>query len=77
MDACTLSMSVAALANIIAVELSDEKLGQVAAIFSQLGDTLNTIQAQRELIATCKSKNTSSIGDSTNPSAGGGVKNEG
>lgn len=49
-----------AIANSIACNLSDEKLDLVAAIFSQLGDTLSTICAQREFIAACKNKADSS-----------------
>lgn len=48
MNPCDLSMSVAALANTIACKLDEEDLSVVAAVFIQLGDTLETILAQRE-----------------------------
>lgn len=47
MNPCQLTMSVTALANSIACDLSDEDLELAAAIFSQLGDTLATIAVQR------------------------------
>lgn len=49
MKACELTMSVTALANAMACQLSDDELDLAAAIFSQLGDTLATISVQRSL----------------------------
>ena len=49
MNPCELTMGITALANTIACRLSDDDLNFVAAVFSQLGDTLATISAQREL----------------------------
>ncbi|MDF2567996.1 MAG: hypothetical protein K0R90_1452 [Oscillospiraceae bacterium] len=46
----TLAASVAALAITIANELDDDELAVLSAIFMQLGDTLDTILAQREYI---------------------------
>lgn len=42
-------MSIAALANAISCRLSPEETELVAAMFVQLGDTLETIAAQRTL----------------------------
>lgn len=47
MNPCELSMSVAALANAIACQLSDEDMELASAIFTQLADTLTTILVQR------------------------------
>lgn len=49
MNPCELTVGVTALANSIACQLSDDALNLAAAIFSQLGDTLATISAQRSL----------------------------
>ena len=49
MNACDLSASVTALANVLAGSLSEEKLGLLGAILTQLGDTLTTIAAHRGL----------------------------
>ena len=49
MNACELSASVTALANVLAGSLSEEELGLLGAILTQLGDTLTTIAAQRGL----------------------------
>ena len=49
MNSCELSITIAALANIIAQNLDDEALALVSAIFLQLGDTLETIAAKRSL----------------------------
>lgn len=50
---CELPIGVTALAAAIARGLSDDELTLAAAVFTQLGDTLSTISAQRAL---CKSK---------------------
>lgn len=55
MRGCSLSMSVAALANAIACQLSDEDLDIAAAVFNQLGDTLETISLERQYC--CKNNN--------------------
>lgn len=47
MNPCELSASITALANILANQLSDQELNIAAVIFSQLGDTLDTISVQR------------------------------
>lgn len=54
MDPCGLTMSVTALANAIACDLSDDELAVAAALFTQLGDTLATIIVQRTI---CKKQN--------------------
>lgn len=55
MNPCELTFGVTSLANTIACRLSDEELDIMAAIFTQLGDTLATISAQRAL---CSAKTT-------------------
>jgi len=47
MNFCELTMSVTALANAIACNLSTEDLDLFSAVLTQLGDTLATISAQR------------------------------
>ena len=49
MNACELTASVTALANIIACRLSDDELTLLAVVLTQLGDTLGTIAAQRSI----------------------------
>ena len=49
MNSCELSAFVTALANVLAGSLSEEKLGLLGAILTQLGDTLTTIGAHRGL----------------------------
>lgn len=58
MDPCKTSMFVAALANSIACELSSpDEIAAVAAIFTQLGDTMATIATQQTLCNARKDKN--------------------
>ena len=47
MNPCELTASVTALANALACGLTEEKLGLLAAVLTQLGDTLATIAVQR------------------------------
>lgn len=49
MNAGELSLSITALANMIACQLDDDSTSLLAAVFSQLGDTLTTIVTQRSL----------------------------
>ncbi len=50
-------MSVAAIANAIACKLSSpEEIAAVAAVFVQLGDTMETIAAQQALCISRKDK---------------------
>lgn len=56
MNPCELTASVTALANLIAAKLDEDELAVMASIFVQLGDTLETIAAQRAL---CCNKKTS------------------
>ena len=49
MNPCELTASVTALANVMACSLEDRELTLLAAVLTQLGDTLATIAAQREL----------------------------
>lgn len=48
-DPLALTTTVNSLAVAITGQLNDEELGLVGAILTQLGDTLETIAAQREL----------------------------
>lgn len=48
-DPLALTTTVNSLAVAIAAQLTDDQLGLLAAIFTQLGDTLGTIAAQRKL----------------------------
>ena len=56
MSACELTVYITAIANTMAGNLSEDELGLWGAIFSQLGDTLETIAVQRSIC----NKNTSS-----------------
>ncbi len=47
-DPLALTTAVNSLAVAVASQLNDNELGMVATIFTQLGDTLETIAAQRE-----------------------------
>ena len=49
MNACELSASITALANILAGSMSREELDLLGAILTQLGDTLTTIAAYNSL----------------------------
>ncbi|MHB1315719.1 MAG: DUF6774 domain-containing protein [Christensenellales bacterium] len=55
MNQCDITYGISALANWIADQLSDEELAFYASLFAQLGDTLATIAARRDL---CKSNGT-------------------
>ena len=52
MDPCTASAIITALANALACRLDDDSLGLLSAQLVQLGDTLDTIAAQRSLCAS-------------------------
>lgn len=58
MNACEITAFITAFSNILAQNLGNDELNLLAAIFSQIGDTLDTIVAQREL---CCSDTTSLI----------------
>lgn len=53
MNPCQLTTSVTALANALSCCLSDEEAALMAAVLTQLGDTLATIVTQKEL---CRSR---------------------
>ena len=53
MTACELTASITALANTLACGLSEKEVSMLGAVLTQLGDTLQTIAAQRSL---CDSK---------------------
>lgn len=49
MESCELVMAISALACCIAEGKSSDQIALISSVFSQLGDTLDTIAAQREL----------------------------
>lgn len=49
MNACEITAAVTAAANMIACRLNDEELALWSSVLVQLGDTLATIAAQRDL----------------------------
>ena len=49
MNACEVTASVTALANTIACQLTTDELNILGVILTQLGDTLLTIAAHREI----------------------------
>lgn len=49
MNGCELTASVTALANAMACHMTAEELTLLAAVMTQLGDTLNTIALRRSL----------------------------
>lgn len=49
LNACEITAFITAFSNILAQKLGNDELNLLAAIFSQIGDTLETIAAQREL----------------------------
>lgn len=49
MNALELTSSISALANAIACQVNDDELDLLAAVFTQLGDTLATISVQRDI----------------------------
>ena len=46
MDPCELAIAISTLACVIAQKLDDDELELVAVVFSQLGDTLDSIATQ-------------------------------
>ena len=56
MNALELTSPITALANAIACQISDDELDLLAAVFTQLGDTLATISVQRDI---CEKKEVS------------------
>lgn len=54
MNPCELTASVTAPANALACGLTEEKLGLLAAVLTQLGGTLTTIAVQRGICASRK-----------------------
>ncbi len=54
-DPLALTTAVNTLAVAVAAQLNDSELSLVASILNQLGDTLETIAAQREFCASRKS----------------------
>lgn len=56
MNACEITAAVTALANTIAAKLDTEEMSLIGAILTQLGDTLETIAAKRELCKKLEEK---------------------
>ncbi len=57
MNSCELTASVTAVANALAVRLTNEELALLASVLVQLGDTLVTISTRRALCENKKNKN--------------------
>ena len=57
MNPCELTVSITAMANALASDLTNDELNVLGAVFSQLGDTLTTIATQRSI---CESASQSS-----------------
>jgi len=51
MDPCQLTLSITAAANALAGRLTNDELELLGAVFTQLGDTLETIAARRSICA--------------------------
>ncbi|MBQ8598585.1 MAG: hypothetical protein IJ411_00500 [Oscillospiraceae bacterium] len=56
MNPCELTASITAIANTLACQLTVDELNLLGAVLNQLGDTLQTIAAQRSLCRTASSK---------------------
>ena len=56
MNACEITAAVTAAANTIACRLNDEELALWSSLLVQLGDTLATIAAQRDLCSRINSQ---------------------
>lgn len=54
MNSCNLTVGISALASALAKNLCNEELALLACAFTQLGDTFNTILAQRALQEKCR-----------------------
>lgn len=52
---CEFTMAITALADLLASKMTDDELGILAAVFTQLGDTLATIAVFKE---KCSAKET-------------------
>lgn len=53
-DSCELTASITAVANAFACRLSNEELSLLSVVLVQLGDTLATIAARREICKNTK-----------------------
>ena len=56
MNACELTASITALANMIAANLKDDEFNLLASVLVQLGDTLVTISARRKICENIRLK---------------------
>lgn len=57
MKSCNLAFMISAIACEIAKDKTADEISLLGAIFSQLGDTLNTIAAQEAICSDTKNKN--------------------
>lgn len=64
-NACELTASITALANTIANQFDDDRLSLLGAVFTQLGDTLATIAAQRALCGGSENRSQDTSGSET------------
>lgn len=54
MDSCELTSAISALALYLSQNMSEDRLSLLADVFNQLGDSLETISAQREFLKNKK-----------------------
>ncbi len=57
MNSCELVNLVSVLSCLIVQNYTDEQIGILAAVFTQLGDSLATILANEALLDSCKNEN--------------------
>ncbi len=60
-----LTLSITLYANALACQINDDQLDLLAAIFTQLGDTLATISTQRSQQSSCKNDDIDDIKEET------------
>ena len=67
MNSCELIFKISAIANAISSKLTTDELNLLATIVTQLGDTLNTIAAQRTYCDSLNNKSTdTNVNNTTN-----------
>ena len=65
MNSCELVFKISAIANAISSKLTTDELNLLATIVTQLGDTLNTIAAQRTYCDSLNNKSTDTNANNT------------
>lgn len=65
MNSCELIFKISAIANAISSKLTTDELNLLATIVTQLGDTLNTIVAQRTYCDSLNNKSTNTNANNT------------